>query len=140
MQDPVAKVINSLTPAISKTDQLNLKRRIQSFTVPAWFMKPLDLNPIECAKSGWALISNDTLQCTTCLKIATPANPEELKSLHSRSCHYSLFEDEFTGCKLEDPWIKTNYGFECGDCFMKVGDLNDKDSAHRVWCPRRMAN
>ena len=139
MDDAVTKVINSLTPKISNEDHLKVVARIRTFRIPDWFMKPPEINPLECSKNGWQLLGTDQLECTSCKTVACPTNANELKSLHTSKCYYRLFQDDLLPNNLEDPWLKTDYGYECQECFMRVSSEFDPIIDHRTWCPRRVS-
>uniref|UniRef100_A0A6B2L9N8 C3HC-type domain-containing protein n=1 Tax=Arcella intermedia TaxID=1963864 RepID=A0A6B2L9N8_9EUKA len=71
------------------------RARVATFLVADWFVKPLCMSPLSCARYGWVNVGPDTLECTICmkrlvytytLKNGPPDSLDLLNSTHTDLC------------------------------------------------------
>ncbi|CAM1328957.1 Uncharacterised protein PB.8751, partial [Pycnogonum litorale] len=102
--------------------------RVSTFCKPnnifAWFMKPPELSPIQCARYGWILHSDDAIRCITCQKMisAKIPPPEDGLSLYHQ-CVKSVAEDLKNGHLSCCPWPSNH----TPESFLSVCHLNRED-------------
>jgi hypothetical protein len=67
-------------------------KRLRSFKLSTWMMKPKELSPVECAKRGYVNTSKDTITCTHCGAYFNSAIYYEgnILQMHSEYCKLSL--------------------------------------------------